>query len=73
MGAVSKHDYSQLLWKMKQSGETQSSLSKSVGISLNSLNLALNNHRAFRQVEICKICDHFDIPASEIGTYFFKH
>ena len=64
-------DYNKLLGRMKERQVTQEALAKVIGNSLATLNLKLNNKARFKQAEIAAICNELDIPASEIGSYFF--
>lgn len=66
-----KYDYSSLLGKIKETGYTQETLAKEIGLSACSLNQKLNNLRSFKQSEMSKICKAISIDFSQIGYYFF--
>lgn len=50
---------------------TLAAFAKDMGMSRTSLSLKLNNVSSFTAQEISKACRLLDIPASEIGEYFF--
>ena len=64
-------DYSKLLGKMREMGETIESLSNKIGISSNSLSNKLHNRTRFVQDEIAGICQVLLIEKEEIPVYFF--
>ena len=64
-------DYSKLLGRIKECGETQKTLSEKVGISESTMSLKLNNESFFGQREMLKICDALGLSYSDIGAYFF--
>ena len=64
-------DYSKLLGKMREMGETIESLSSKIGISSNSLSNKLHNRTRFVQDEIAGICQVLLIEKEEIPVYFF--
>lgn len=64
-------DYSKLLGKMREKGETIGSLSQKIGISSNSLSNKLHGRSQFVQEEIVAICEVLLIDKEEIPIYFF--
>lgn len=64
-------DYSKLLGKMREKGETIASLSQKIGISSNSLSNKLHGRSQFVQEEIVAICEVLLIENEEIPIYFF--
>lgn len=64
-------DYSKLLGKLKEKGITQEKLAELIGVQAPTLSLKLNNKATFKHNEIGKICVILNIPAEEIGNYFF--
>ena len=67
-----KFNYSKLLGRMKECGFTQEQLAKAIGISKYTLNTKLNNKFSFSQDEILAICKVLNIPACEIGEFFYN-
>lgn len=67
------YNYSKLLGRMKESGYTQKTLAKAVGICEASLNQKLKNKGRFRQDEIVRMSEALDIPLAECDQYFFAH
>ena len=66
-----KFKYSKLLGRMRECGFTQEQLAKAIGINKGTLSVKLNNRFSFSQEEILAICKLLDIPATEIGDYFY--
>lgn len=66
-----KFDYQLLLERMEQYRYSQSKLAKDMPISRTSMSQKINNHNAFTQWEIRRICALLDIPDEEVGRYFF--
>lgn len=66
-----KFNYSKLLGKIKECGETQYTLSLKISCSEATLSLKLNGKSFFEQRLIKEICDVLNIPENEIGAYFF--
>ena len=66
-----KFDYSKLLGRIKEFGYTQESLALEVKMAISTMSLKLNNKAFFSQQEIRKICELLNIPAHQIGEYFF--
>lgn len=64
-----EYNYSRLLGRMKECGETQESVAKAINISVSSLNQKLKNRRDFSQTEIKNICRFLKID--DIRAYFF--
>ena len=64
-------DYSKLLGRIREKGMTQQSLSKELGIGLNSVNQKLTNKAYFKQQEIRRICEILGSEDGEVGLYFF--
>lgn len=64
-------DYRKLMGKMVELGYTQATLASEAGMGRSQLNLKLKGKYAFKQSEIEKICRLLEIPAAEIGSYFF--
>ena len=57
--------------EMIKSGFTQKSLSKAVGMSVNTLNSKLNNNGVFNIVEVEKICDIMGITDDRLKCQIF--
>ena len=68
-----RFDYSKLLGRIKECGYTQESLALEVKMSVSTMSLKLNNKAFFTQIEIKRICELLEIPAHQIGEYFFAH
>lgn len=66
-----KIDYSKLLGRIKEKGYTQKSISEMISLSESHFCRKLSGEFSFRQSEIHRICEILDIPAQEIGDYFF--
>ena len=55
-------------------GDTNSSLAELLGISLQSVSNKLNeNGSEFKQGEIAKIKDRYNLTAEQVNDIFFKH
>lgn len=66
---MKQYDYSLLLGKIKERGETQASVAAVLGISPATLSAKLNNKTEFVQSEIIACCKFLDIQ--DITKYFF--
>ena len=69
---MERYNYAELLGKMREKGFTQEEMAKTIGISAVSMNMTLNNKRAFRQNEIYKATQMLEILGEDIGEYFFS-
>lgn len=65
------YDYSKLLGLMREKQITQNELASRLGISETSLNKKLKGNSQFKQDEIRKILDCFDLSIEEVSSYFF--
>ena len=66
-----KYNYSKLLGRIKECGQTQETLAKAIGKNEATLSAKLNNKSQFKSEEMDTICKVLDIPNEEIGAYFF--
>lgn len=66
-----QRDYSKLNGRMAELGITQKVMASVAGMSATTMSLKLNGKGAFRQSEIQAIVNLLEIPAKEIGFYFF--
>ena len=66
-----RFDYSKLLGRMKECGYTQERLAQTVGISVGTMSLKLNNKANFYQPEMQKICEALNITGAEVYAVFF--
>ena len=66
-----KMDYSKLLGRIKEYNLTQKSLAEKIHISESHFCQKIGGNYPFKQTEIQRICEELQIPASEIGLYFF--
>ena len=64
-------DYCKLLGRLREKGITQKELAKKIENTPATLSLKLNNKASFKTSEISTICQELEIPALEIGEYFF--
>lgn len=64
-------DYSKLLGRIKEKGYTQKGISELISVSESHFCRKLSGEFSFRQSEIQSVCEILDIPAQEIGEYFF--
>ncbi len=64
-------ELNKLKGKMREKGETYRSMSKKVGIPLNTLNNKLNGYSTFDISEAVLVCSVLDIDLNEI-SYFFN-
>lgn len=67
-----KFNYDLLLERMYDYRYNQSRLAKEMPMSRTSLSAKMNNHTAFTQWEIRRICVMLEIPDKDVGKYFFK-
>lgn len=65
-------DYRKLLGRVREKGFTQKELAEKIGVSESHLCQKFSGKYAFKQSEMQKICVVLEIPANEIGTYFFS-
>ena len=70
---MQKYDYSKLLGRMRERGETQDSMAAKIKISACSMNQKLNNKSDFKQSEIYNISGILGIPLADVQEYFFAH
>lgn len=63
------YNYSLLLGRMRERGETQASVAAMLGINPTTLNNKLHNKTEFTQSEILKMCDYLGIDS--VYEYFF--
>lgn len=68
---MQKYDYSKLLGRMRERGETQDSMAVKIKISACSMNQKLNNKSDFKQSEIYNIIGILGIPLADVQEYFF--
>lgn len=66
-----EYDYSKLLGKIREKKLTQVEFGRKIGLSETSINLSLNNNRAFKQNEIVAACDVLGISLADVDDYFF--
>lgn len=64
--------YAKLLGRIREKGYTQDALARLIGRNPGTLSMKLTNQAVFTQQEIIAICDALDIPAGDIGDYFFS-
>jgi hypothetical protein len=66
-------DFRELCGRIIARFGTYANFADALVLSRAQLSERLNNKRAFKPDEICRICepDMLDIPAEEIGKYFF--
>lgn len=64
-------DYSRLRGRIKEKFDSQEKLAKQLSYGLTSLNLKLNNHVNFSQVDMLELAAVLDIPDEEFSSYFF--
>ena len=64
-------ELNKLKGKMREKGETYRSMSKKVGIPLNTLNNKLNGYSTFDISEAVLVCSVLEIDLNEI-SYFFN-
>lgn len=64
-------DHSKLLGKMRECGYTQEKLAEAIQMNKGTLNAKLKNKSHFTSQEMNKISKLLNIPADEIGIYFF--
>ena len=65
------YDYSKLIGKIAEKGETRESLSEKIGLTSVSLRSKLSGKTQFKQDEIMKIAKVLDIDRAELPLYFF--
>ena len=66
-----KMDYSKLLGRIKERGHTQKSTAEAINMSKGQFCQKLAGNYPFKQSDIQKLCEFLEIPAYEIGAYFF--
>ena len=64
-------DCSKLRGRIREYGLTQEQLAKAVGIHKGTLSAKLNGQYSFTASEMLSIGEALNIPANEIGNYFF--
>ena len=64
-------DCSKLRGRIRECGLTQEQLAKAVGINKATLSVKMNGRYAFTANEMISIGEALNIPATEIGNYFF--
>ena len=65
-------NYSKLIGRIAEKGETRESLSAKIGMSSMSLRSKLQGKTTFRQDEIVTIADVLEIEIEEIPAFFFS-
>lgn len=65
-------DFSKLLGRMREKGESQRSLAAAIGMDKSTFNLKIRNRSEFTQCEIILICNKLSIPYAQIHLYFFQ-
>lgn len=65
-------DYRKLRGRIYEYYGTQEAFADEIGISANYLSMCLKNKRRFSTKSIDRMVNVLEIPASEVGTYFFK-
>lgn len=68
---MEKMNYALLLGRIRELGYTQKSVAGAAKISEGQFCQKLAGHYPFKQTDIRKLCACLDIPAHEIGDYFF--
>jgi transcriptional regulator with XRE-family HTH domain len=64
-------EYGKLLGRIREKGFTQAQLARLAGMTPGTLSQKLNNQAHFKQKEITDICEALEIPAADLGAYFF--
>ena len=64
-------NYSKLIGRMAEKGETRESISNKLGISSLALRNKLSGKSQFKQDEMAKIIEVLDIDPERIAFYFF--
>ena len=67
-----KMDYSKLLGRIRELGHTQKSVAEAAKMSEGQFCQKLAGNYPFKQTDIQRLCECLDIPAQEIGDYFFN-
>ena len=65
------YNYRKLLGRIREYGLTNRELAEKIGITKGTLSQKLNGRYPFTTKDIDLICGTLDIPAADIGTYFF--
>ena len=66
------YNYSKLVGLIAEKFGTRRKFAKASGLSEHSLSNKLSGKKAWKQIEIAKVCDILSIPVSEISVYFFS-
>lgn len=66
------YNYSKLIGRIAEKGETRESLCEKIGISSMTFRGRLHGKSPFNQDEIAKIAEVLDIGTPEIPLYFFS-
>lgn len=64
-------NYSKLIGRMAEKGETRESISNKIGISSMALRNKLTGKTQFKQDEMAKLIEVLDIDPERIAFYFF--
>lgn len=65
-------DYSKLVGRIREKGESQRSIAAAAGMDKSTFNLKVNNRSEFTQSEIIHICNKLLIPHEFIPRYFYQ-
>lgn len=68
-----KYNYSKLRGRIIEYCGGVNCCAKKLGLSSSSFSQKLNNKRVFTQKDIAKLMKLLDIPAHEVGIYFFAN
>lgn len=67
------YNYSKLLGAIKESGKTQETIAKSIGMSVSTFNAKLKGKSQFKASEMQHIMSVLSLPEGDIALYFFAH
>lgn len=67
------YNYSKLLGAIKESGKTQETVAKSIGMSESTFNKKLKGKSQFKASEMQDIMSILSLPEADIALYFFAH
>lgn len=65
-------DFDKLKGRIVEKFSTRTAFAEAAGFSKGQLHCRLNNKTAFRTEEVLVMSELLDIPAEQIGAYFFK-
>ena len=63
--------YNKLRGRIVEKYGTMARFAEDAGLSVQALSKKMNSKTSFNQADIVKWCELLDIPAKEIGAYFF--